>query len=83
MVEASTRTLKAGFLSPNVPGHRQYRVDKAQTPPDDIVDRRRRGAGARLLSASRQAKTPMVFAGFPLTPASELLHEMVDRRSQT
>jgi 2-oxoglutarate ferredoxin oxidoreductase subunit alpha len=83
MIEANTRTLKAGYqygeTCQALPIH--FRVAKAAIPPG----RYRHISGAEalalgILTAAHQAKLPLVFAGFPLAPANEILHQLYERK---
>jgi len=83
MVEASTRSLSAGYHYAETCGQfpERFHVAKADIP----AGRYRLVNGIEsialgLLTAAHQAKLPMVYAGFPLTPASELLHQLFDWR---
>lgn len=81
VMEANLRALKAGQQygekTDALPIH--YRVGKADLPPG----RYRRLAGSEalalgLIAATRRAELPLVYAGFPLPPASDLLHQFCD-----
>ena len=81
MIEASTRTLKAGYQYGETCSVvlDRYRVNKAELPPGRY--RTINGIEALalgLLTAAEQTKLPLVFAGFPVAPASELLHQMYE-----
>lgn len=80
MIEANTRTLKAGYYhhetSDEMPIHR---VAKAATPAGKY--RNLNGIDALalgILTAARQAELPLVFAGFPVAPAADLLHRLCE-----
>ena len=82
MIEANTRTLKAGYqhgeASAPVAAHR---LGKAEIPPGRyrfITGTDALAAG--LLAAAHQTKRPLVFSCFPLPPASDLLHKMVEQK---
>lgn len=81
ILEANSRALKAGHdygeRADALPVH--YRVGKAALPPG----RYRRLSGSEalalgLIAATKQAELPLVFAGYPLVPASALLHQFCD-----
>jgi 2-oxoglutarate ferredoxin oxidoreductase subunit alpha len=83
MIEATTRTLHAGYrfgeTSPALAC--RYRVAPAEIPPGRY--RQIRGAEAMvlgLLAAAHQTMLPLVFASFPLPPASELLHQLFEHK---
>ncbi|HMC65238.1 MAG TPA: 2-oxoacid:acceptor oxidoreductase subunit alpha [Gemmataceae bacterium] len=77
VLEANTRTLKAGYnygeTTDAMPVH--YRVPKAQIKPG--VYRKITGNEALamgLVSAATLANKPLVYATYPITPASDILH---------
>ncbi len=81
MIEANTRTLKAGFHFGETCGASlpRYRVAKASMP----AGRYRHVTGIEsmalgLLSAAELSKLPLVFASFPVMPASGLLHRLCE-----
>src|ERR1051325_1593000 len=81
MIEANTRTLNAGYQYGQTSGHlpTRYRIAKSALP----AGRYRRVTGIESLAlglsaAAEQAKLPLIFAGFPVPPASELLHQLCD-----
>src|SRR5262245_21107038 len=79
VLEANTRTLKAGYnygeTTDAMPVH--YRVPKAQIKPG--VYRKITGNEALamgLVSAATLANKPLVYATYPITPASDILHHL-------
>lgn len=80
MIEANTRTLKAGFFYHETISAMPIRgVGKAEFPAGRY--RQLNGIDALALgtlTAARQAKLPLVFAGFPSPPAAELLQRLVE-----
>ncbi len=79
VMEANTRALKAGYnygeTTEAMPVH--YRVSKAKIPPG----RYRKITGNEALAigltaASKQAGLPLVYASYPITPASDILHSL-------
>jgi 2-oxoglutarate ferredoxin oxidoreductase subunit alpha len=81
MIEATTRTLKAGFHFGETcgPSMTRYRVAKVALP----AGRYRQINGIEaialgLLNAAELAKLPLVFAGFPMAPASDVLHRLFE-----
>ena len=81
MLEANTRTLKAGYnygeTTEAIPVH--YRVPKAQIKPGTY--RKITGNEAiaiGLVAATQLAKIPLVYASYPITPASDILHHLAD-----
>ncbi|HKB00967.1 MAG TPA: 2-oxoacid:acceptor oxidoreductase subunit alpha [Gemmataceae bacterium] len=84
VLEANTRALKAGYnygetveVMPI-----QYRVAKAKIAPGTyrkITGNEALAMG--LVAASQLAQTPMVYAGYPITPASDILHQLADMKN--
>jgi 2-oxoglutarate/2-oxoacid ferredoxin oxidoreductase subunit alpha len=81
VLEANTRTLKAGYnygeTTEAIISH--YRVPKAQIKPG----RYRKITGNEaiaigLATATQLAKVPLVYASYPITPASDILHHLAD-----
>jgi 2-oxoglutarate ferredoxin oxidoreductase subunit alpha len=77
VLEANTRTLKAGYnygeTTETLPVH--YRVSKAQLPPGKyrkITGNEALAIG--LVTATSLANVPLVYASYPITPASDILH---------
>jgi 2-oxoglutarate ferredoxin oxidoreductase subunit alpha len=77
VTEANSRTLKSGYhfgeTTEALPVH--YRVPRAQIAPG----RYRKITGNEavalgLVAAAQKAKTPLFYAGYPITPASDILH---------
>jgi 2-oxoglutarate ferredoxin oxidoreductase subunit alpha len=83
ILEANTRTLKAGYnygeTIEALPVH--YRVPKAQIKPGryrKITGNEALAMG--LVSAAALADIPLVYASYPITPASDILHSLSDMR---
>jgi 2-oxoglutarate ferredoxin oxidoreductase subunit alpha len=81
VLEANTRTLKAGYnfgeTTESLPVH--YRVPPATIKPG--VYRKITGNEALamgLVSAATLANLPLVYASYPITPASDILHHLSD-----
>jgi 2-oxoglutarate ferredoxin oxidoreductase subunit alpha len=83
VLEANTRTLKAGYnfgeTTETMPVH--YRVPKAQIKPG----RYRKITGNEALAlgmvtATQLANVPLVYASYPITPASDILHYLADMK---
>ncbi len=81
MIEANTRTIKAGYQygATCSPTMSPYRVATALP----TAGRYRQATGNEalalgILAASQQTKLPLVFASFPLPPANELLHQLCE-----
>lgn len=81
VMEANTRTLKAGYhygeTTEQLPVH--YRVAKAQIEPGTY--RKISGNDAiaiGLVAAANLAHIPLVYASYPITPASDILHALSD-----
>src|SRR5437899_4500356 len=83
VLEANTRTLKAGYnfgeTTETMPVH--YRVDKAQIKPGryrKITGNEALALG--LVAATQLANIPLVYASYPITPASDILHNLSDMK---
>src|SRR5246500_2267062 len=79
--EANTRTLKAGYnygeTTETMPVH--YRVPKATIKPGlyrKITGNEALAIG--LVTAAQLANLPIVYATYPITPASDILHYLAD-----
>jgi 2-oxoglutarate/2-oxoacid ferredoxin oxidoreductase subunit alpha len=79
VLEANTRALKAGYnfgeTTEAMPVH--YRVPKAKIPPGRYRKLTGNEAVAMgLVAASQQSGLPLYFSGYPITPASDILHSL-------
>jgi len=81
VLEANTRTLKAGYnygeTTDAMPVH--YRVTKAEIKPGryrKITGNEALALG--LVTATQLANIPLVYASYPITPASDILHHLSD-----
>jgi 2-oxoglutarate/2-oxoacid ferredoxin oxidoreductase subunit alpha len=81
VMEANTRTLKAGYnfgeTTETMPVH--YRVAKAEIKPGryrKITGNEALAIG--LVTASQLADLSMVYATYPITPASDILHNLAE-----
>lgn len=81
VLEANTRTLKAGYnygeTTETMPVH--YKVAKAQIKPGryrKITGNEALALG--LVAATQVASIPLVYASYPITPASDVLHYLSD-----
>jgi 2-oxoglutarate ferredoxin oxidoreductase subunit alpha len=81
VLEANTRTLKAGYnygeITEALPVH--YRVPKAQLKPGryrKITGNEALALG--LVTATQLANLPLLYASYPITPASDILHNLSD-----
>ncbi len=78
-VEANTRVLKAGHAfgeTAELFGE-SYSIERAQLPKGtyrSITGNRAMAWG--LLAAAEKSQTPVVFGAYPITPASDILHEL-------
>lgn len=78
---ANTNTLKAGYnygeTAELLPVH--YRVPRAKLPPGTYRKITGNEAAAYgLVAAAQLAKTQLVYASYPITPASDILHSLSD-----
>ncbi len=83
VLEANTRTLKAGYnfgeTTETMPVH--YRVPAAEIKPGTyrkITGNEALAMG--LVSATTIADIPLVYASYPITPASDILHNLADMK---
>jgi 2-oxoglutarate ferredoxin oxidoreductase subunit alpha len=83
VLEANTRTLKAGYnfgeTTETMPVH--YRVPKAQIKPGKyrkITGNEALALG--LVTATQLANIPLVYATYPITPASDILHNLAEMK---
>jgi 2-oxoglutarate ferredoxin oxidoreductase subunit alpha len=83
VLEANTRTLKAGYnygeTTETMPVH--YRVPAAAIKPGTyrkITGNEALALG--LVSAATLADLPLVYATYPITPASDILHNLADMK---
>jgi 2-oxoglutarate ferredoxin oxidoreductase subunit alpha len=83
VLEANTRTLKAGYnygeITEALPVH--YCVPKAQLKPGryrKITGNEALAIG--LVTATELASLPMLYASYPITPASDILHYLADMK---
>jgi 2-oxoglutarate ferredoxin oxidoreductase subunit alpha len=81
VLEANTRTLKAGYnygeTTEALPVH--YRIPKAQLKPGryrKITGNEALALG--LVTATQLANLPLLYASYPITPASDILHYLSD-----
>ena len=81
VMEANTRTLKAGYnfgeTTETMPVH--YRVAKAEIQPGryrKITGNEALAIG--LVTATQMANLPLVYASYPITPASDILHHLAE-----
>jgi 2-oxoglutarate ferredoxin oxidoreductase subunit alpha len=83
VLEANTRTLKAGYnygeTTETMPVH--YRVPKATLKPGryrKITGNEALALG--LVTATQLANVPLVYASYPITPASDILHSLSEMK---
>src|SRR4051812_31209345 len=79
IAEANTRALKAGYAYGETTEmfHTTYRVPRAQLPPGlyrNITGNEATGLG--FLTASRLANRTLFYGSYPITPASDILHQL-------
>ncbi|MSR52368.1 MAG: 2-oxoacid:acceptor oxidoreductase subunit alpha [Gemmataceae bacterium] len=84
VLEANTRALKAGYnYGETVEAMPvQYRVAKAKIAPGTyrkITGNEALAMG--LVAASQMAEKQLVFSGYPITPASDILHQLADMKN--
>src|SRR5215831_329391 len=83
VMEANSRTLRAGYnygeTTETMPVH--YRVAKAQIKPGryrKITGNEALALG--LVAASEVSRVPLVYASYPITPASDILHSLSEMK---
>jgi len=79
IAEANARALKAGYAFGDTTEmfHTTYRVAKAKLPPGiyrNITGNEATGLG--FLAAAQLAKRPLFYGSYPITPASDILHQL-------
>ena len=79
IAEANKRALKAGYAFGETTEmfHTTYRVPKAKLPPGtyrNITGNEATGLG--FLAASQLARRPLFYGSYPITPASDILHQL-------
>lgn len=84
VLEANTRSLKAGYNYGDTVEVMpvQYRVTKAKMTPGTyrkITGNEAMALG--LVTATTLAQKQMVFSGYPITPASDILHQLADMKN--
>jgi len=79
IAEANSRALRAGYAFGDTTEmfHTTYRVAKAKLPPGtyrNITGNEATGLG--FLAAAQLAKRPLFYGSYPITPASDILHQL-------
>src|SRR4029450_3912586 len=79
IAEANARALKAGYAYGETTEmfHTTYRVPRATLPPGlyrNITGNEATGLG--FLTASKLAKRDLFYGSYPITPASDILHQL-------
>ena len=76
ILQANQLSLKAGLAyGETVEALSRYRIEKAKLPPGEyrnIVGNQALGLG--LIAAAQQSGLPLFYGGYPITPASDILH---------
>ncbi len=76
ILEANVRSLKAGYhYGETIEAATRYTIDKAKKEPGEyrgIVGNEALGLG--LIAAAQKSGLQMFYAGYPITPASDILH---------
>ena len=79
LVEANTRVLKAGHAFGETAEifAENYGIEAAEMPPGTYrAMTGNRALAWGLLAAAERSQLPMVFGAYPITPASDILHEL-------
>lgn len=78
VLEANVRSLKAGYnYGDTIEALTRYKIEKAQLPKGEyrnITGNQALSLG--LIAASAQSGLELFYAGYPITPASDILHEL-------
>lgn len=76
VLEANLRALKAGYhYGETIEAAKRYTIEKAQLEPGEyrnIVGNEALGLG--LITAAKKSGLDLFYAGYPITPASDILH---------
>ena len=76
VLEANIRALKAGYhYGETIEAAKRYTIEKAQLEPGEyrnIVGNEALGLG--LITAAKKSGLDLFYAGYPITPASDILH---------
>lgn len=76
VLEANVRALKAGYhYGETIEAAKRYTIEKAQLEPGEyrnIVGNEALGLG--LITAAKKSGLDLFYAGYPITPASDILH---------
>jgi len=82
--EANTKVLKAGFNFGDTAQFFQnnYAVEKAKLPPGKYREIRGNEAlSIGLIAASQLSSKPLFYGSYPITPASDILHELARHKN--
>ncbi len=83
VLEANIRSLKSGYhYGDTIEALTRYRVEKAQLPPGtyrNITGNQALALG--LIAAAQQSGQKLFYAGYPITPASDILHELARHKN--
>jgi len=83
VLEANVRSLKAGYhYGDTIEALQRYRIEKAQLPAGDyrnITGNQALALG--LIAAAQKANLDLFYAGYPITPASDILHELARHKN--
>jgi 2-oxoglutarate ferredoxin oxidoreductase subunit alpha len=84
VAEANRRALEAGFhYGENTEAFAgRYHVDPARLPPGEYTSITGNQALAwGLMAAAKKSDCPLFYASYPITPASDILHELAKRKN--
>ncbi len=83
VLEANIRSLKAGYnYGDTIEALQRYRVEKARLPKGEyrnITGNQALALG--LIAAAQKAQLDLFYAGYPITPASDILHELARHKN--
>ncbi len=83
VLEANRKALQAGFnYGDTIEAITRYRIEKAQLPPGEYRNVTGNQALAMgLIAASMQSDLELFYGSYPITPASDILHELAARKN--
>jgi 2-oxoglutarate ferredoxin oxidoreductase subunit alpha len=83
VLEANVRSLKAGYhYGDTIEALQRYRVEKARLPKGEYRNVTGNQALALgLIAAAQKAQLDLFYGGYPITPASDILHELARHKN--
>lgn len=83
VLEANTKALKAGYnYGDTIEAITRYRIEKAKLPPGEYRNVTGNQALALgLIAAAKKSGLELFYGSYPITPASDILHELAARKN--